>query len=308
MNLKLFISTLILSSLWFPLHAYAQEMESASKGIDWTLIRDLVVVVLAAGVMVYLKRGKKETPKEKAVEWFQPKEIDTDGFIVTEDDRYMMMLHVQPIPFVLKSPQEQRAIWLTFREWLSMMTHPVRFRVESHPYDLQAYFHELRTKAIEMGDMLNIQYVQEQEQTFNQVIQDQKIQDQRCYLILETDYRYLNDMSGLITNPLFNDFVQRFRKGQQADYREIAKQELQNSLRVTLSTLENIKLFMTPMNRQDVLKYLHGAVNRETARFVPFHDFVQRVAGVDEETISLSNLQVRSDSNVLEKKKTRVTA
>ncbi|CAI8944657.1 PHB domain-containing protein [Brevibacillus sp. IT-7CA2] len=289
--------------------AYAAEGSlKSSGGFDWLLLRDIGVVIIAGILMYYLKRGKKEKPKEKAVDWFKPKEIDEDGFIVTDDDRYMMMLRVQPISFILKSPQEQRAIWLTFREWLSMLSHPVRFRIESHPYDLQEYFHDLRSKAIEMGDVLNIQYVKEQEDVFNQVIQDQKIQDQQCFLVLETDYRFMDELAGAVTNPLISDVLQKFRKGQQSDYREIAKQELLNSLRVTQSTFSNIKLYTAPMNRKDVKNYLNGSINREVSGLVSLDEFVQRVGGVGEDTVSLMNMQVRSGQHVLEKGKAGVTA
>lgn len=273
-----------------------------TSGIDWLLIRDIGVIVAAGIGFYFLQRGKKEAPKEKAIDWFEPKEIDEDGFIVTQDDRYMMMLRVQPISFALKSPQEQKMIWSTFREWLSMLSHPVRFRIQSHPYDLQEYFYELRTKAMETGDVMNIQYVQEQEAVFNQVIQDQKIQDQRCYIILETDYRYLNDVSGVTQSPLMNELLQRFNKSNQGDNREIAKQELLNSLRLTESTFSNIKLMMWPMNRQDVIEYLHGAINRETSSLVTMNEFVQRVAGIHEERISMGKTQMGGSTHVLEAK------
>lgn len=308
MTIRLFILTILFGLLSFSEHALAAGGANTTEGFDWTLVRDIAVVIVAGVAIYFLKRGKKEKPKEKAVEWFQPKEIDDDGFIVTEDDRYMMMLRVLPISYILKSPREQQGIWITVREWLGMLSHPVRFRIQSYPYNLQEYFHELRTKAIEMGDVLNIQYVQEQERAFNQVIQDQKIQDQHCYIILETDYRYMNEMAGAITSPIVNDLLQKFRKTQQTDYRDVAKQELLNSLRITQSTLGNIQLFTTPMNRQDVLNYLHGAVNRETSSLVPFHEFVQRVAGVSEEVVSLNRMHARGDYHVLEKKQTSVTA
>ncbi|WP_139490087.1 hypothetical protein [Brevibacillus dissolubilis] len=259
---------------------------------NWQIIQDGLVLLGAAAAYWWLRRGKAEQPKDKAIEWFQFKRVDEDGFIVTEDDRYMMMLKVQPISFALKSPQEQKNIWLTFREWIGMIPHPVRFRVQSHPYNLREYFHEVRAKAIEVGDTAGLEYVQEQEAVFMQVIEEQKIQDQRCYIILETDYRYLQDsvVAGF-QHPLLHDLLSKVMRNTQTDNEEVAKQELLNSLRLTESTLGGISISIKQMQREDVLDFVYDAVNREMSSLISFDEFMERVLEPDQLLTSIGKIQ-----------------
>ncbi|AYB41726.1 hypothetical protein D5F52_26595 (plasmid) [Brevibacillus laterosporus] len=287
---KIFLLTIIFS-LYSKMTLASTQLatDQVANSFDWELVKSIVIVLGAGAAYFFLKKGRKEMPKEKAIDWFKPKKIEEDGFIETEDGRFMVMLEVQPIPFILKSPREQTAIWSGFREWLSMIPHPVRFRVQSYPYSLQDYFYEAHQRALELGDLGNIQYNKELEEVFNNVILEQKIQDQRYYIILETDYRYLGDV-GITNSPFLHDVMNKMKKHNQVDNYDVAKQELFNSVRLTKEVLFNIKINIRQMYRKDVLEYLYGAINREMSSLMSLEEFEQKVADDMRSVTSLSNI------------------
>lgn len=259
--------------------------------MDWGTIQDILIAVVGIGLFWWMMKSRKgnEIPKETSADLFEPKSIDEDGFIITEDDRYMMMLQVQPISFVLKSPTEQKMIWSAYRDWINMIPHPLRIRVESHPYDLNEYFQEMKANAIATGDPRNVEYSQELQNSFMQYLEEQKVQDQKCFIILETDYRYLQEVSMGIENPIIHDIMKKNGKIS-SDNPEVAKQELMNSIRVTRAVLNNVKIITEPMKRNDVLNYFYGSVNREMASLSPLTDLDEMLIGDDEKVQTFSNV------------------
>jgi hypothetical protein len=254
-----------------------------------TIMSDILLVLLAIGAVLWLRKGKKskEIKKEKAGDFIQIQSLDPDGFITTEDQRYMMILEVQPVSFALKSPMEQTAIWSAFRDWVNMMTHPVRLRAESHPYDLHEYFQELKAQAIETGG--DLEYIQEMRETFLNALEEQQVRDRRYFLFLETDHRYLSEAGAGISNPYLNDLLRR--SSTVNDNPEIAKQELTNSLRVTQSILHNVGIWTQPLNGDGVKSYLYGSANRDMASLVSWAELQENVNPLNEKVQSLGKIQ-----------------
>lgn len=251
---------------------------------------DYLLVLLCVGAIFWLqrsKRNKKEIPKEKSGDWLQVQSIGEDGFVITEDQRYLFILEVQPVSFALKSPMEQKAIWSAFRDWLNMMTHPVRFRSESHLYDLHEYFQEIKAEAIEIGG--DLEYIQEMRRTFVHALEEQQVRDRRYYLILETDQRYLSEAGAGVSNPYLNDLLRR--SSTVNDNPEIAKQELLNSLRVTQSMFHNVGIWTQLLNREGVKSYLYRSANREMASLISWGELVENTASPNESIQSIGKIK-----------------
>ncbi|NUU74695.1 hypothetical protein [Paenibacillus xylanilyticus] len=242
---------------------------------------DIILVVAIVGVLIFLQFGgktKKKEKKESAKDWFQVQEITTDGLITTPDDRYMYMLEVQPISFALKSPKEQEAIWLAFRETINTIPHPLRFKSESHPYDLESYFQDLKSQAYETNDPMDLEYVDEMQETFFGIVEANKIQDRKYFVFLETDSRYLLDLTTETSIPIINDLLRKnaSRKGIEHDI-DTVKQELTNSMRIMQSKFSDVGIVTTEMDRQKVLQYLYRTQNREIAGLVSLEEFIGMV-------------------------------
>jgi len=252
---------------------------------------DLIVVVIAIVGFIWLQKSKKTTTKkEKPADWFQVKAIDEDGLITTEDDRYLLMVSIQPVSFALKSPTEQKMIWSAFRDCINMISHPLRMKAEAHPYDLEDYFQDLKGKAVESGDDAIIDYVEEMRATFTYLIEQNKIQDRRYYLFLETDNHYLAELNAEISNPLLNDLLKSNAAKNHTSDMETVRQELNNSYRVVKSVFHGVGIWTHQLNRNDVLHYLYRTGNREIASVLNLDDLLKRSAPQGEKVQSFGKI------------------
>lgn len=256
------------------------------KLIKEVKVMDIILVVAIVGALLFLQFGgksKKKIKKEEASDWFQVKDLSEDGLITTEDERYMFMLEVQPISFALKSPSEQKTIWISFREAINAIPHPLRFKSESHPYDLDGYFQDLKSQAYETNDPLDVQYVNELEETFLGMIEANKIQDRKYYVFLETDARYLLDLTTETSNPIINDLLRKnaARKNMDQDI-DAVRQELTNSMRIIQSKFHAVGIMTTEMNERHVKQYLYRTQNREIAGLVTLDEMIDMIADDDQ--------------------------
>jgi hypothetical protein len=253
---------------------------------------DILLASLAVGGIVWLQKSKrKEIPKEKASDWLQVQEITEDGLVLTEDNRYLLIVEVLPLSFVLKSLEEQKMIWSAFRECINMISHPIRLRTESHPYELEEYFQELRARATETDDVALMDYVGEMRETFSQYVEENQIQDRKYYLFLELDESYLAEAAAETTNPLLNDLFKKASSKGSIDHDSI-RQELKNSYQVAQSVFFNIGMMTRPLRRRnEVLAYFYSSANREMASVIPYEVMAERVAPKGSPVQSISKIQ-----------------
>lgn len=239
--------------------------------MTWEVAKNMFGILLIGGLLWYMFRLKPSDQKQKESlsDLFQLKRLERDGFIITEDNRYAYMLEVNPVSFELKSQREQKMIWLAFRDWLNMLPHPVRLRIEDHPYDLNEYFQDLKAQAITSGSQHDLQYIEQMQATFADLMNDKKVQDKRYYIILETDSRYLLEQGFASKNPVLGSFVSK-AQSLAVENEDVARQELQNSIRVTQSILFNVGIYCYLLNRDQVLESLYRSGNREMASIIPY--------------------------------------
>ncbi|KQN97036.1 hypothetical protein [Paenibacillus sp. Leaf72] len=244
---------------------------------------DIILVLLLLVAAYYLQRSsnraKQGAKKEKAADWLQVKNIDADGLITTEDDRFLLMLEVQPVSFALKSPVEQKMIWLAFRDCINMIPHPTRYKSESHPYDLEDYFQDVKARAVELDDLANTDYVEELHDMFKSMIELNQIQDRKYYVFLETDSRFLSELAADVSNPVIHDLLKRNKQNQQSVYdMDTIRQELMNSLRIIQASYHNVGIWTYAMRREEVIQYFDKTTNREIAGVLPLEEMLLRTA------------------------------
>ena len=242
------------------------------------------------GVLAFLwfKSGKKPIKKEKPGDIFQVRRIDEDGMILTEDGRYMLMLEVYPISMELRSEREQMMIWSIFKNWLSALPHPSRWRVESQPHNFGDYFQELRARAISSQDQRQVAYVEELQEYFGQIFEQDTMRDKTFYLFLEIDERFFSDVN--IDIPVLTDILSRNRVNREQD-EEIARKELFNSAEFTQSVFMSIGIQTKLMRRDDVIEYLYRNANRDIAPMVPLKTMKEMGVMEEGKKISLTALR-----------------
>lgn len=252
--------------------------QKTEEGVHKMSLFEMLILLGAAATWWWINRKKTVTavPKETTEDLFKFKRVDEDGFIETEDGRYMMMMEVQPILMATKGPMEQKAVWLHYRNLAASLPHAMRIRMEVQHYNLDDYFQELKSQAISMGDQTELAYLQEQQQVFEYVMAERKTLDCRFYLFLETDSRFLSDVGLRLDSPLFQDIFNLFQRAASTEDNEVvAKQELYNSLRVAQSSLHTSGIWTQQMLKKDVEEWLYRSTNREMASVVSYSDRIQ---------------------------------
>ena len=87
------------------------------------------------GIRIKASRGAKEHLSEEIV----PIRDIRNGIIETEDGRYVRILEIEPINFLLRSASEQRSIISCFASWMKISPVKVQFKVLSKKADISKH-------------------------------------------------------------------------------------------------------------------------------------------------------------------------
>lgn len=102
---------------------------------------------------------KEERPRKKRKEpaqdflpltWaasYLPVKQVKNGIILTSDNRYVKLVEILPINFLLRSPAEQRNIIFSFMSYLKIAPVNMQFKVVSKKADIQEYIEKIREEA-----------------------------------------------------------------------------------------------------------------------------------------------------------------
>ena len=81
-----------------------------------------------------------------------PIEKIENGILHTTDDRYIKILEIEPINFLLRSPREQRSVIYSFASLLKVSPVRLQFKSFSRKADVNAYLDKLRRDAANEPD------------------------------------------------------------------------------------------------------------------------------------------------------------
>lgn len=91
------------------------------------------------------RKQRRRTVLTDYVQDFLPiKAITKDGVIETTDHRYVMILEVEPINFLLRSARDQSDIIYSFQQWFKIANVRVQFKAITRPANSEHYIQKLR--------------------------------------------------------------------------------------------------------------------------------------------------------------------
>lgn len=99
------------------------------------------------------RKGKKERKPDLdllPVTWvssYLPIRQIKNGVIYTTDHRYVKLIEILPINFLLRSPSEQRNIIMSFMSYLKIAPVRVQFKVVSKKADISEYIEKIKEEA-----------------------------------------------------------------------------------------------------------------------------------------------------------------
>ena len=113
-------------------------------------------------------RRKKDTEREPdldllPVTWvssYLPIRQIKNGIIYTTDHRYVKLIEILPINFLLRSPSEQRNIIMSFMSYLKIAPVRIQFKVVSKKADISEYIEKINIVKGDNGDKRNTNSIQ----------------------------------------------------------------------------------------------------------------------------------------------------
>lgn len=102
---------------------------------------------------LFSKKEKDEKTKETFVQDFLPIKDIRGGIIITKDERYIKILEIDPINFMLRSDEEKEGIIMTFASFLKISNIKVQFKSITKRADSEKYIELLKNDMIgELND------------------------------------------------------------------------------------------------------------------------------------------------------------
>ncbi len=181
-----------------------------------------------------------------------------NGIIYTKDYRYVKIVEVNPINFMLRSPREQRSIIYSFISYLKISPVKVQFKVLTKRADINRHVNRIR---------------EEMEQET----------DENCRMLQE-DYLELIDRLGsreATTRRFFIAFEYETVGARRGDEEAMAIASLQTVARTVANYLKQCgNEVVTPDHEDEFLaEVLYSVLCRQTSDRVPLHRRVQEVIG-----------------------------
>lgn len=101
------------------------------------------------------KQGKEPEPDLLPVTWvssYLPIRQVKNGVILTTDHRYIKLIEILPINFLLRSSAEQRNIVMSFMSYLKIAPVNLQFKIISKKADIAEYIEKIKEEAAEEKD------------------------------------------------------------------------------------------------------------------------------------------------------------
>ena len=92
------------------------------------------------------RRKKENANKIQFVQDFIPVKDIIRGIIVTDDNRYIKILEIEPLNFMLRSEEEQFNIIATFASWLKISPMKLQFKSITRKADSEKHIESLKAE------------------------------------------------------------------------------------------------------------------------------------------------------------------
>ena len=207
-----------------------------------------------------VKKEKEPEPDLLPITWassYLPIRQIKNGIILTSDHRYVKLIEILPINFLLRSSSEQRGIMMSFMSYLKIAPVKMQFKVISKKADITEYIEQIKEEAAEESDE-RVRLLQEDYAGLIETLGRKEAVTRRFFLIFE--YQSYNNNK----NPAERDVILYMRSVMQT-----AKKYLSQCGNVVLEH-ENDTRFLVDV--------LYQILNRRTSTYESLEERIQQVA------------------------------
>ena len=230
----------------------------------WSILGLAATLVLFVFVMVKLNQ-LSHIPKERTQDLFTFKTITPDGIIEMHDGIYRAVLEIEPINMYLRSIDEQKIIWLQFREMLNALHIPITIIIQSRHKDIKPYAETMRIMSQKIPQPQLVEYGKMLADYIEAEVTTNKVKDRRYYIVLEVNpHEQQSELE--LPSEILEEVAGQFQKRlPPQEAWELAIQELHDAMNIIALYCKQMGLGVYRLNKNAVLEMSYSALNRDLA-------------------------------------------
>jgi len=216
---------------------------------------------------VSVKTKKKDIP-DNSTQRYLPFTQVRENIMIMKDNSSRIVLKCSPINFLLKSSEEQDSIIISFQRFLNSLNFPIQIIVRSTKLDIDSYLANLKDKAIKQENPLLQNQTYEYIEYLKKLIEVAQIMKKEFFIVVPYDEIEGNSVKDTSFFSAFKSFWSSINawddiakiKGQIRDFAKTKKGLVNRSSQISTS-LENIWIKASALNKTDLIKYLTDYYN-----------------------------------------------
>lgn len=214
-----------------------------------------------------VKTKKKDIP-DNSTQRYLPFTQVRENIMIMKDNSSRIVLKCSPINFLLKSSEEQDSIIISFQRFLNSLNFPIQIIVRSTKLDIDSYLANLKDKAIKQENPLLQNQTYEYIEYLKKLIEVAQIMKKEFFIVVPYDEIEGNSVKDTSFFSAFKSFWSSINawddiakiKGQIRDFAKTKKGLVNRSSQISTS-LENIWIKASALNKTDLIKYLTDYYN-----------------------------------------------
>ncbi|EOS56996.1 hypothetical protein C814_02585 [Anaerotruncus sp. G3(2012)] len=242
----------------FEIVFYDSETEVPENAARWDEFQNRPLSPAATDQKKPRKRVKRKLEDAKVLKDYLPIERIENGIVITKDGRYIKILEVEPLNFLLRGPREQRGIVYSFASLLKISPVKLQFKVISKKADVGQHLEKLR-ECMQQEPEPRCRELQKDYYSLIRRLGSREAVTRRFFLIFEYE----------------NDYANR-----RPDYREVLS-VLETTARNARSFLLQCGNHIVEHDNEDefISEVFYILFNRKTSAQVPLGERVAEVLG-----------------------------
>ncbi len=223
-------------------------------------------------------KGKKNIPwwSDASTQRHLPFSQIRENIIIMKDSSARMILKCSTINFLLKSTEEQDSIIIGFQRFLNALDFPIQIVVRSTKLDINGYLEKLSSIAVKQKNPLLQNQTYEYIEYLHKLVEVAQIMKKDFYIIVPFDQDEGKSVRDNTIIGIFKNFwksingandISKVRQ-QIRDFVNL-KKWLINRINVIKTSLENMGIKWTPLEKVEVVRFLTDYYNPNLDNITP---------------------------------------
>jgi hypothetical protein len=242
------------------------------------LIIFVAMLLALAGIGYLYWTIRRPIKRESTQDLFQYKAIHPDGMVELPGHYFRKVIQVRPIDLGTRSPEEQMAIWETYRTMISSLVVPISYIVQSAHVDVADYLQNVSSQLEgidnEFVKTIGLEYLSH----VQEMAESRKVRSRKYYIILKANLSKISrsdtDDDGFVgtaVNAALNA-ANRQQRLSDEEAETLARSELNNAIEVLYGFFQQMGIQIFTLDREGIVNMVYETFNRDLATTIRTKD------------------------------------